>query len=360
MKNKRGRDFPSAFAFPCLFSFTSNTNRAILKGNQSIPLGVLMKRFSALFCALLLLLSAGCRPAAVTEEADVRILASTYPVYLLTCAVTQGLDGVQVERLNTGSVSCLHDYTLSVTDMRKIDRADVLVLSGAGLEDFMDDALASSPAPIIDCSTNVSLLVSPDHRHEQEHHDHDHGHFDPHYWLDPANASAMVDTLLDGLLPVLGEQAQQMNTNAETARALFAGCEAQLQTVRTQNETLPGLISFHDGFGYLAHACGVTVLRAIEEEAGSEASARDIMEVSALVREHNIPLIFTERSGSDATAKAIALETGCDIRVLSTLMDGPNADELSCSPAEYYANELLTNASVLVGGLTGREVVFPI
>ena len=55
------------------------------------------------------------------EEARLTILASTYPVYLAARAVTDGVDGVAVERLNTGEVSCLHDYTLTVTDMKKIE-----------------------------------------------------------------------------------------------------------------------------------------------------------------------------------------------------------------------------------------------
>ncbi len=321
-----------------------------------------MKRTVALLCALLLLLS-GCTPTAAPQEDELVILATTYPVYLLTCAVVQDVDGVRVERLNTGSVSCLHDYTLSVSDMKKIEQADILALSGAGLEDFMGDALAASSATVIDCSSGVELLVSADHaeheQHEHEHHEHDHGHFDPHYWLDPANAAHMTQALLDGLLPRLSAKAPLLTANARRARALLLECDAQLQTLRAQAGTLPGLITFHDGFAYLARACGVTLLRAIEEEAGSEASARDIVEVSALVREQAIPLVFTEVNGSDATAKVIARETGCALGQLSTLMDGPEANKLPCSPGQYYVNELLTNAAALVNGLAGGEAVSP-
>ena len=318
-----------------------------------------MKRTAALLCALLLLLS-GYAPTAAPRENELVILATTYPVYLLTCAVVQDVDGVRVERLNTGSVSCVHDYTLSVSDMKKIEQADILALSGAGLEDFMGDALAASSAAVIDCSAGVELLVSADHaehEHEHEHHEHDHGHFDPHYWLDPANAAHMTQALLDGLLPRLSANAPQLTANAQRTRALLLECSAGLHTLRAQTDSLPGLITFHDGFAYLARACGVTVLRAIEEEAGSEASARDIVEVSALVREQAIPLVFTEINGSDATARVIARETGCALGQLSTLMDGPAADKLLCSPEQHYVNEILTNAASLVNGLAGREVV---
>ena len=136
----------------------------------------------ALLLALTLLLP-GCGGARTGggEEARLTILASTYPVYLAAKAVTDGVDGVAVERLNTGEVSCLHDYTLTVTDMKKIETADVVALNGADLEEFMEDALAASSALVIDCSEGVSLLENADHVHTEGDDGHDHGHYDPHY-----------------------------------------------------------------------------------------------------------------------------------------------------------------------------------
>ena len=60
------------------------------------------KRILCLIAALLLLLP-GCgrtRPGA--EEARLTVVATTYPVYLFVSAVTAGVEGVAVERLNTG------------------------------------------------------------------------------------------------------------------------------------------------------------------------------------------------------------------------------------------------------------------
>ena len=65
-----------------------------------------MKRLICFVCSLLLLV--GCTPVG-QEPAQVNIVATTYPTYLAALAVTDGIEGVSVSRLDTGSVSCLHD-----------------------------------------------------------------------------------------------------------------------------------------------------------------------------------------------------------------------------------------------------------
>ena len=135
-----------------------------------------MKRpiLSMLLSVLLLLPGCTQAPSGSSQEEGLTVLATTYPVYLFARTVAQGVEGVTVERLNTGSVSCLHDYTLSVDDMKKIEGADVIAMNGAGLEDFMDDALAASSAAVIDCSQGVALLENADHIHEEGDGGHDH------------------------------------------------------------------------------------------------------------------------------------------------------------------------------------------
>ena len=159
-----------------------------------------MKRpiLSMLLSVLLLLPGCAQAPSGSSQEEGLTVLATTYPVYLFARTVAQGVEGVTVERLNTGSVSCLHDYTLSVDDMKKIEGADVIAMNGAGLEDFMDDALAASSAAVIDCSQGVALFENADHIHEEGDGGHDHGHWDPHYWMDPGNAAVMVRNLQEG------------------------------------------------------------------------------------------------------------------------------------------------------------------
>lgn len=316
------------------------------------------KRLFALFIAMMYLLTAcGQTAPGAEDDGKLTIVATTYPVYLFASAVTAGVEGVVVERLDTGSTSCLHDYNLTVNDMKKLEKADVIALSGVGLEEFMEDALATSEAMVIDCSKGVELLENQSHHHDEHDHSHDghdHGHFDPHYWLDPDNAILMAENLAAGLTAVEGGEQTRFENNAARVRDRLPrgayDCHRLLDGVGS-----PELITFHDGFQYFAHAFEMELLKSIEEEAGSEASAKEIVEITALVKDHGIPGIFTEVNGSDATANAIARETGCQVAQLSMLMDGymlgPSADVDDW--IDLYLDALTANVEAVAGVFTG-------
>lgn len=315
------------------------------------------KRVFPLLLALLLALP-GCGSAAPAGEARLTIVASTYPLYLFASAVAEGVEGVTVERLDTGETSCLHDYTLSVDDMKKLERADVIVMNGAGLEEFMEDALASSDALVIDCSEGEDLLENLSHHHDEEDHSHDghdHGHWDPHYWMHPMYADHMVSSIRERLCEIDPENEEAYNENAGAVSNQLGSLDKELTNLfgllKERGKEVNGLITFHDGFQYFAHAYDLPLLESIEEEAGSEASAKEIVEITELVKEHNIPVIFTEVNGSDATANAIARETGCQVAQLTMVMDGAD-DDLS-----NYLDGLRSNAKAIVNGFAGEEVI---
>lgn len=303
------------------------------------------KRFLPALLALLLL--AGCTSAGTAPtpgSPSLRVLCTTYPVYLFTTGLTEGVEDVEVSLLVNSQTSCLHDYTLTVNDMKAIEGADVIVMNGVGLEEFMDDALAQSEAAVIDCSAGVELLpLLEEHDHGHEGHDHDE-EYDPHIWMDPDNAVRMVETISRGLAELDPDHGETYNTNAAAAVEALAQFIRQSEELREEAALSyytghpemsfcpplgemrfywrPNLITFHDGFQYFAKAYDLELLKAIEEEEGSTASAAEIREISALIEEHGIPAIFTEKNGSAATAQAISRETGCRVFELDMLMSG--------------------------------------
>lgn len=273
-----------------------------------------MKKRIAIISILALLL---CGCSSNSQPAD--IAATTLPVYQFTAALCDGT-GLQVVRLVTESVSCLHDYSLNVRQVKAAQGAELIVISGAGLEDFMEDVLTGKK--IVDASAGLSLLEScHDHDHGEEGHDGHEHEADAHIWLSPENAMVMARNIRDGLKTQYPQYSALFDRNYET---LLGRLEQLLEYGRNQLSDLScrEMVTFHDGFSYFAQCFDLEILATVEEESGSETSARQLIELIGTVRAHDLPAVFTETNGSDASAKIICAETGCGLFALDMAMSG--------------------------------------
>ncbi len=265
-----------------------------------------MKRVITLILAATLFLSlASCGNHA--ESSD--IAATTLPVYELTARLCEGT-GLKVNRIITENVSCLHDYTLQPGQMKPLETATLTVISGAGLEDFLEDTL---PRNVADASLGIDLLCT-----HHDHDDHDHGH-DPHIWLDPANGKKMAENIYTALCKHYPEKEDTFTDNFEKLTEdfdqLIAYGQEQLSSLSCRK-----LVTFHDGFAYMANAYNLSILHAMEEESGSEASAKELIEICQSMKAHKVPAVFTEVNGSDRAATIVAKETGAKVYALDTAM----------------------------------------
>lgn len=280
-----------------------------------------MKKICTLLLCLLLL--CGCS----RQQPQAQIAATTLPVYDFTSALCQGTD-LTVGRLITESVSCLHDYSLNVNQVRQAESAELIVLSGAGLEEFMEDILDGKPS--VDASQGISLLEGEAHDHGHDHEEehareaHDDGHHhedDPHIWLSPANAKIMATNICAGLSEHYPQWERVFSSNLASLLSRLDELEQYGKDTLSQL-SCRDLITFHDGFAYFAQAFDLEILAAVEEESGSEASAKELIQLITLAREHRLPAIFVERNGSTSAADILARETGAKTYVLDMAMAG--------------------------------------
>lgn len=272
-----------------------------------------------LYIMLLAAMLAGCR----SNDVPVQIAATTLPVYEFTARVCEGTP-LSVTRLVTEEVSCLHDYSLNVRQVKAAESADLIVISGAGLEEFLDDILMDTKT--IDASRNIALIAPEEHHHDHEHeeeisHEGHHHEEDPHIWLAPANAAIMAENICLGLTQAYPMYAESFSHNLtqlqEELDVLQKYGEQALENLSCRD-----LITFHDGFSYLAQAFDLHILEAIEEESGSEASAKELIHMIEEVEHHRLPAVFTEKSGSVSAAGIIARETGVKEFTLDMAMAG--------------------------------------
>ena len=266
-----------------------------------------MKRTVILLILSILL---GCFSGCASTQ-NAQVAATTAPVYQFTSALCEGT-GISVTRLITEKVSCLHDYSLNVRQVKAAEAADVIVISGGGLEDFMADLLDDSKR--IDSSTGIPMMGCEDHGHEDHHHEHD-----AHFWLSPMLAKQMATNICIGL-------SQKYPQHKSVFEQNLAQLHGQLDALQSYGESQLAdlscreLMTFHDGFAYFADAFNLTIVESIEEEAGSEASAQELKRLIGVVEDKDLPAIFTEVNGSVSAANIIAIHTGTEIFDLDMCM----------------------------------------
>jgi ABC-type Zn uptake system ZnuABC Zn-binding protein ZnuA len=297
----------------------------------NFEVGIVMKRILPFLTAILMLCSiCGCGDA----EPPAQIAATTLPVYEFTSRLCEGTE-ITVTRLVTENVSCLHDYSLNVRQVRAAEAAELIVISGAGLEVFMADLLHKND--VIDSSVGITLIeCSEDHGHDHSHHHHE---ADSHIWLSPENAKIMARNICTGLSAKYPEHNDTFEANLtillDELDKLHAYGLKQLADLKCRQ-----LITFHDGFAYLAQCYDLQILEAVEEESGSEASAAELIHLIEEVQTHHLPAIFTEAMGSVSAAQIIANETGTAVFTLDMAMHG-----------DSYFSAMYHNINTLKGAL---------
>ena len=118
------------------------------------------RRIGVLLAAgLLSLLAVGCSGSGGDGDAtggELRVVATTTQV--ADFARVLGGDRVQVTSLLKPGVDA-HDFEPSPADLDALARADLVVQNGVGLEEWLDDTIASSgyDGPVVDASQGVRL-----------------------------------------------------------------------------------------------------------------------------------------------------------------------------------------------------------
>ncbi|HBX24129.1 MAG TPA: ABC transporter substrate-binding protein [Desulfotomaculum sp.] len=291
-------------------------------------------RLVILLSIVWVLVLAGCSSGAGIEnsqtdpalEERIKVVASIYPVY----DFTKKVGGDKIE------VSCLvppgaepHDWEPSPRDMVELQKADVFIYCGAGMEQWVVKTLEALDKPglaKIDAGQNIQLLTGHDH-HQDGHEEPDIANADPHIWVDPLNAVGMVDNINAGLVEADPANKSAYEHNAGQYRQQILELHQEYQ------DSLAGakgkeFVTSHDAFGYLAQQYGLiqVPLRGLSPEA--EPTPARMVDVVKMVREKEIKYIFFESLVSPKVSEVIAAETGVETLVLNPV-GGLTAEEIA-------------------------------
>ncbi len=286
-----------------------------------------------IFTSMLLVLFMACSfisvGSAASETKDIKIVASFYPMYIMVKNVVKDVPGVSVQNLTPPLTGCLHDYTVTTNDMKKLADAQVFVANGAGMESFLDKIIAQHPnIKIMQLSEGIPLIKGEGNEGDN-----------PHLWVSISNAIIQVKNLGKAM----GEfDSSRKELYAKNTDNYVAKLESLSQKMHSELAPYKGrlIITFHEAFPYFAQEFGFKIAAVIEREPGSEPSAKELADTIELVKKNGIPTLFSEPQYPDSAAWTIAKETGAKVYVLDPAVTG--SDDY-----DAYINIMEDNLKVL-------------
>ena len=295
------------------------------------------KRLVALFVVLSVILTACGTSSHTTENSEkLQVVTSFYPIYLLAQAVTGGATELELRNMAQPQTGCLHDYELTISDMKLLEGADVLLINGGGMESFLEQAMERYPELIIvDTSVGIALLEEEEHHHhevetEEEHEGHGHDHEDnPHIWLSPERAAQQAEAIAAALSELDDAGAEIFAANA----AVFHEAAHELQEKANEIGIPEGEYTavFHEGFAYFAELFHMENVFGIFADEYQMPSARELTEATDEARGHGIRFFLAAADNGRIYAETLAAEMDEHIVLLDPLT---TADEEGLSYLE--------------------------
>ena len=285
---------------------------------------------------LIVLVLTACKTNEVDND-KIQLVTSFYPMYIATSNIVEGVDEINLTNLTASTTGCLHDYQITTADMVKLSTADVLIINGDGMENFIDKAInLYKDLKIINASQGIKenhedIFSSKDdeksgeHREEDENselggHHHDHGE-NSHYWVSISLYIEQVKNIKDELIKINSENAEKYEQNASNyikkLEELKLKMHKELDNLDNKN-----IVTFHEAFEFFAEEFDLNVIDVIEREPGTYPSSREIAEIIKRIKEEKVNAIFVEPQYSRTAADTISKETGINVYVLDPIVTG--------------------------------------
>ncbi len=271
-----------------------------------------------------------------TGAAELQVVTSIKPVHSMASAV---MEGVNTPHLLIQGFASPHTFVLRPSDIDRLENADVVFLVDESLERALAGAIESvaGKARVIELAQSRGLIKKPfresglfedesdaDHGHdgeseshedhqsdehaEDDHADHDHGAFDPHVWLDPANARAMVHVIADTLAQADPLNADRYVSNADEFNNQLAQLTAQITAEVSPVRDKPFIV-FHDAYRYFEEHFGLTFTGSVVVNPEQPPSAKRLGQLRDKIHQAGVVCVFDEPQFENRIVDVIVEDT---------------------------------------------------
>lgn len=279
-------------------------------------------------------------------RAEAKVVVTSKPIHALVASV---MVGIGTPELLVDGTASPHSYAMKPSDAQKVHSADVFFRVSEELEPFTAKLVAALPRSV----RVVSLIEAPglkrlprreggafeaheehDHGHEDGHgHDHDddeHAAFDPHVWLDPENAKAMVNHIADVLASLAPEKAMTIRANAEAEIGRISALSDELGRELAPVAGRPFIV-YHDAYQYFERRYGLSAAGSVTVSPDLPQSGKRLQELRRKIVSSGAVCVFAEPYLSPRVTDVLVEGTNARIGTLD-----PEGTTLSPGPGLYH------------------------
>jgi zinc transport system substrate-binding protein len=262
------------------------------------------------------------------------IVTSFYPIYIIAKNVAYNINDVKAVNMTSTHIGCLHDYSVTTEDMKNLEKADIFLTNGAGMETFTDKVIMRYPnLKTVELSKGIRLIDDGDNKN-------------PHIWMSVNNAISMVKNCVEALCQTDIKNSVLYKKNGDSYIKELSNLKIEMDA-GLKKFSGEKIITFHEAFSYFAKDYDLTIAAVVEHNSGVEPSAKELADLIDTVRMSGIKYLFVEPQYSSSSADIIAKETGIKKFILDSIVTG--ADD-----RDAYIKAMEKNCSALIGAFSGE------
>jgi len=239
-------------------------------------------------------------PAPPTKNERLQIAATIFPLY----DIARNIGGVKTDVfLILPPGASPHTFDLKPQDVAKIQKADLVLAIGHGLDDWVTSALNSPDKKVvIDKDIVIKKLEGKD---------------DPHYWLSVKNAKQIALNISEILISHDPDNKSYYLQNTVSYLAQLELLEQELTLLNLQiPDKNKSLITFHDAWYYFSEERGLNVAASFEPFPGKSPSPSDLSQFEKAVKASGTKVIYSEPQLPADLLGPVAKDLGVKIAVL--------------------------------------------
>ena len=265
-------------------------------------------------------------------NAEIKVVASIKPIHSLASYL---MDGIAKPDLIVDGYASPHGFAMKPSHAKMLQNADLIFWVGEDLENFLEKPLKSiaKKAEKIELIEIKGLQVlkfrernifdehdHDDHGKKEDDHDdhghddhdgHAHGEFDPHIWLDPINAKAMLNEMAEHLIE--NDPKNEAKYKSNLAKALQEIDKLTIDVMTDLSSSVSSIV-FHDAYQYFEERFNVKVLGAFTVNTDVMPGAEQLAEIREIIEHDKVACVFSEPQFNpdiiNAVAKDMKIKTG--------------------------------------------------